>query len=208
MNHIPDPQNPSNNYAKTRSRLMFVALGIIVLMVLILGFIYLGSRSNGTSDALQAEKSVKSMFSFAGSNGWYQGPTNSTSMALFSPADHAGISPCFTSAEYHKGSVNTRIEQSENRNNLEKSGATVVVSGNQKMSINTQNGTKNYTLEQYNVVPPSGRTNPILGGNELGFVPLKDGYLKIYGNCDTVDQLPSTIPALKALTFNIHALDT
>jgi hypothetical protein len=41
-----------------------------------------------------------------------------------------------------------------------------------------------------------------MGGQEFGYLQLPHGYLEIWGYCDTAEQLPATIPALKAIKFD------
>lgn len=146
------------------------------------------------------------MFSFGGAEGWHKGPTTATSMALFSPSDHSGISPCLLTAEYYVGKVNSDDLQAQNLQTLQSNNKVVAKIADVSTSIQTSEGTKNFTFHRYNVAKPAGQESPVMGGNELGFVQLKKGYLKLSGRCDTTDQLPSTLPALAALKFDATAL--
>lgn len=197
-NSTPKPEE------RARTRVLTMMICAFIFIALILGFLFLGTRKNSTAE--QTHTTASSMFSFDGAEGWHKGPATSTSMALFSPADHSGLSPCLVSAEYFKGTVNPAAEQSQNRKKLAVNGTSVTNLGDQNTVIRTAKGLKKYALTQYGVTTPDGQDNPVMGGNELGFVQLGDGYLKLVGKCDTADQLPSTIAALKALKFNVNAV--
>lgn len=139
---------------------------------------------------------VPSKFSFAGVDGWWQGATNHTSMAVFHRTDG-----CFVSGEYKSGTVNAVAEIQKSNATLSSQGYTILPIATKTLMIQTSDGPQKYDLEQFSVASPSGGSK-VMGGQEFGYLQLSDGYLYIMGYCDTPEQLPATIPALNAMTFN------
>src|SRR5690606_34172255 len=106
-----------------------------------------------------------------------------------------GTTACFTSIEYYEGLVDVEARIAEGEATLAWGGNTVTPLGTQEMSLRTLDGDKIYQLHQYKI-DSSGM--PIKGGHSIGYLQLNGGYIKIYANCDTADDLPSAIPALQA----------
>jgi hypothetical protein len=50
------------------------------------------------------------------------------------------------------------------------------------------------------VTAPAG-THPAYGGEEVGYLKLANGYIKIMGYRDTPNELPAAFPALEAIKF-------
>lgn len=149
-------------------------------------------------------ESTASIFEFMGADGWYQGPSNATSMALFSDANADGISSCFTSAEYYPGTVDVVAQLQKNTQHLSGSGYQVLSLGAKSLTIQTSAGDKQFVLHQSKVVA-SEQAGKIMSGNALGFLQLSNGYLKIYGNCRSADELSSIFPALES--YKLHKSD-
>jgi hypothetical protein len=142
---------------------------------------------------------VKSKFSSTGAEGWWQGATNKTSMALFQSTHD-----CFVSAEYKVGTVNAAGELQKTQSNMTKDGYVVSSVSTQSLTLQTTSGTRQYELQESNVVTPTnmGTQNKVQGGQEFGYVQLSNGYVKIMGYCNTANELPATIPALQSIKFN------
>lgn len=140
---------------------------------------------------------VPSQFSFAGAGGWWQGATNHTSMAVF----HRVEDGCFVSAQHKSGAVNGTAEIQKANATLSSQGYIVLPASTQTLMLQTNDGPRQYDLVQSSVTSPSG-VSKVMGGQEFGYLQLADGYLYIMGYCDTAAELPATIPALQAITFD------
>jgi hypothetical protein len=138
---------------------------------------------------------VPSEFSFSGVIGWWQGATNKTSMALFHNAED-----CFVSVEHKSGTVDIPTELQKEKTVLATGGYIVTLASIQKLTLTTNTDSQPYNLYQYSVTTPPG-ANKVEGGEELGYLQLSNGYIKAMGYCDTVNELPPTIPALQAIKF-------
>ncbi len=138
-----------------------------------------------------------SKFSFLGSSGWTQGPTNRTSLALFK-IDHE----CFTSVEYKSGIVNANDELHKTETSLAGSGYIVSKGVTIPATIKTTTGTINYDLHQYSV-SGTGNGGQLYGGQEFSYIPMDSGFIKVQGYCDASEQLPSTISSLQAIKFDV-----
>lgn len=138
-------------------------------------------------------KPVQSEFLFTGAAGWYKGPSNQTSMALFSD-DHS----CFTSIEHKSGAVNVATMLQKQQSDLASSGATMAPDTTLKTTVQTSTGNLPYVLHQFRL---SGGEQ-LMQGLQLGYIQLSNGYLEIQGHCNTASQLPSTIPALRAYKYS------
>jgi len=158
----------------------------------------------GTHDTTAPTKPVTgaatpSEFTFTGAAGWYKGPTNKTSMALFSDdQDHS----CFTSIEHKTGTVNVTAKLQNQHDDLSASGGTMTPVDTPTATIVTKTGTQQYELHQFSLT--GGSDAQLMGGLELGYLQLAagEGYLVMQGHCNTADQLPTTIPALQAYRFS------
>ena len=118
-------------------------------------------------------------------------------MALF----HSIRDSCFTSVEHKSGTVDAAAELQKTQASLTSEGYTVTPGSAQTLTMQTNTGLQQYELQQSSITTPTG-ANKILGGQEFGYLQLSNGYLKIMGNCETADELPSTIPALRAIKFD------
>lgn len=151
------------------------------------------ASAGSVSTAEKSHQSGKSLFSFTGAEGWWQGATNETSMALFEKEKG-----CFTSVQYKTGIVDIATEL-EKEQDIQLSGDyTVTPSGTQTLTMQTSSGLQKYELHQFAVTTPNGALK-VKGAQEFGYIQLSDGYIKIMGYCDTPDELPSTVKALQAV---------
>lgn len=171
---------------------------LIVLILAVLAFVVLSTRDNSVASSAPQEvsstKPTESMFSFIGASGWRQGPTNETSMALFHGHD------CFTSVEYKIGTVDVTAELDKIQSNLKSMDYVSESTATLTTTLRFGAGQEQYQLHQYSVTG-TGSAGPVKGGQEFGYLQLTNGYLKIEGYCDTVGQLPVTIPALQAIIY-------
>lgn len=178
---------------------------IIALISMVVAFAGVGgvtfalyNNSQNETEA-QTKGSGKPLFSFQGAPGWWRGATNETSMAVF---DDNNAQDCFISAEYATGTVDAATEMSKISDNLTNEGYVVIPASTQTLDLQTSSKQPlRYELQQSSVVTPPG-SEKLKGGQEFGYIQLKDGYIKIMGYCDEPDQLPNTIPALKAIKFD------
>lgn len=136
-------------------------------------------------------------FSFTSTPDWRQGPTNETSMALFSKARTDGTSACFTSAELKSGDVDVNAEMDELQKNLSYTGGRATLSISTPSVLRTSQGDKPYELRKYKIDGGNGSKNA-MKGLAVGYVQLKDSYIKLSGHCETSDDLSSIAPALQS----------
>lgn len=122
-------------------------------------------------------------------------------MALFSDAADDGTSQCFTSAEYYTGANDIESLHAQSSSELSGDGRTVTALGAEPMLLQTSSGTKPYMLHQYDIDTTSG-AHEQMGGHAIGYIPLTDGYIKIYANCNHAYQLSTTTAALEAYRFD------
>lgn len=173
----------------------FILLAGLALVVILKGQ---SSRIEATAPPA-THQSLKSQFSFQSVDGWRQGPSNETSMALFHKADDG----CFVSVEYKKGTLDATAELQKILDSHKNSGYTISTDEIVPMSMLTNAGQKEYQLHKY-LIDSNGATaeSKLMGGNAFGYVALSNGYIEIEGYCNTVEQLTVAIPALQALKFN------
>ena len=160
-------------------------------------------RNTSTHAVAEAKKSAsvsQPKFSFTGAAGWRKGPSNDVSMALFGNERADRTSACFTSIEYKSGTVNVQSELQEMVDGF-KSQGTMLERAPVPSILHSAKGDKQYDLHQFNAVSANKEVR-VMGGVEVGYVQLDTGYVKISGNCETFDELPSTIPALQGYKLN------
>ena len=92
-----------------------------------------------SSSRKAAPQETKRMFSFTGATGWRQGPTNETSMALFGNERKDKTSACFTSIEYHHGTIDVQSEVQKMTEDSNSLGNTITEIATQPLSLNTVN---------------------------------------------------------------------
>lgn len=170
----------------------------LIPIIVSAGIFYVFHSNRQTVADLSDNKEQQSMFSFAGADGWWQGATNETSMALF---DQDEVASCFTSVEYKNGNIDDITEIKKVNDSLVGEGYIVENLGAKHMDMQTYAGKKKYILHQSAVRTPQGKA-VLKGGQEFGYLQLEEGYIKIMGYCDTVEELPKTLPALEAVWLN------
>lgn len=174
---------------------MIMAAAVALALVSVGGLFALRSDSQALADS--GKTSVeKSTFSFNGTNGWRKGPTNGASLALFSD-DHS----CFTSIERKHGVVDVAMELQKIQDGLASNGYTSTPNAIVSATLATDTGSQQYQLHQYAVSSVKSGVQ-LYGGQEFGYVPFSNGYLFVQGNCNTTNELPTTLPALQAIKFD------
>lgn len=148
-----------------------------------------------TSTAEKSRGPGKSLFSFTGVEGWWQGATSKTSMALFEKEKG-----CFTSVEYKAGTVDADAELEKEREIHIKDGRTVTSLGTQVLTMQVSSGPQKYELHQSAIATPPGALK-VKGAQEFGYLQLSGGYIKIMGYCDVFNDLPATVAALQAIKY-------
>lgn len=181
----------------TSKRTILIISAFIIVMATAIVIVTKHGAAKATPSAKPAlATAVKSQFSFTGVSDWTQGATRMTDMALFHKYD------CFTSIQHKTGAIVTDKEQRQKiRERLIADGNTVVAVATPTVTLQTKTGQLSYELQQFNMTPPAGGEK-IKSGLESGYIQLSDSYLYIEGNCDTAEQLASTIPALQAIKFD------
>ena len=151
---------------------------------------------------VQKPVAEQSMFEFTGAEGWRKGPTNATSMALFSPTNDDGTSECFTSIEYKTGIIDVPAELEKQQTSVASSGATISPINTQATFIGTNAGQKPYETHYYTI---RGGDEQLMGGLGLGYLQFSKGFVEVESHCNTAEQLPSTVPAVQAYSINTTA---
>jgi len=189
-----------NKNTKTRNTKLKITLLVALLVVIgIAGVTLFRANSYAAIENKTTEQESKSLFSFTGATDWRQGPSNETSMALFGKARANSTSACFVSAEYKPGIVDIAAALQEQQDFFKVTGGTMTQIATVTNTLQTSDGEKQYELRQYTV---DGGNEKVMGGLELGYLQLKDGYIKLDGHCETVEELVTTIPALQAYKLN------
>lgn len=175
-------------------------LGIFIALVVAASAVVLyHGHPKQSAAASKSSAAAQSPFAFAAAQAlaWRKGPSNATSLAIF----HNGTDGCFASMEYRPGTINAEAALQATQASLASSGYTSQPSAILNVTLQTGAGLQQYQLHQY-TVSGTGSSGQTMGGQEFGYVQLSDGYLKIESYCNTPDQLPATIPALQAMSFN------
>jgi len=179
-----------------RRAVVIAGLGIALIIAGVIGVVLFRDKTKASTDLSNNQQS-EPMFSFAGADGWRQGPSNETSMALFGPSRADGTSACFTSAEYKTGTVDIDTELSKQAKNVAHA---VTLKNTLESTITAVSGAIKYDLYQYGITDES--SEPLMKGLELGYVQLVGGYVEIEGHCNEFEELTTTLPALAAYRLN------
>lgn len=186
---------------KTNKRQLLAFALVTILMISIAGLTIAYLNSNLASQPSDSQPKAKPMFSFSGADGWRQGPSNQTSMALFGPSRKDGTSACFTSIEFKPGRVDIKLKLAEHAKSLAKSGGSsteIAKTTNRLTMIGTA---VRYQFHQFRL---SGVDN-IKQGLGLGYIQLANGHVEVMASCDKAQEITATIPALQAYKFNPSA---
>lgn len=177
------------------------AAGVILLALIGAGVWWLTLRDN-TPIETTTEPAQAPLFTFTETVDWSKGPGNKTSQVLFGKKDDLGMSSCFVSVEYQEDVIDIESKLQENQDILSKNHQVATLE-TKELTMKTPEGEKPYSLHQSKITSADGsydKTGP-KGGNQLGFIQLTDGYIKVLGNCDTAEELPETIAALNSVTM-------
>ena len=160
-----------------------------VVLVAIAGvatYTYFNNSANAATPNTEAP--IESMFYFDNSKtpDWQQGASNETSMAVFKMDT---TSSCFLSAEYYQRELAVDKELDDVQSAITSIDNTVSQVGEKNRSFN---GTP-YVLHLLDVIPGA---HPPKTGLAYGFIPHKNGFIKLYSICDRPDQRESTYGAL------------
>jgi hypothetical protein len=181
----------------------FIVAGLLAAIIATTGTggtifaLHNNTASPQTAAETRDNKAVDSMFSFSDSQGWWQGVTTKKSMVVF---DNNKTHACFVMFEYVPGTVNADTEISKIDNVLIKENYTITPLNSLELDMQVNSRPLQYELRQSAVTTPLG-SSKVKGGQAFGYVQLTSGYVKIAGYCDTPEQLPSIVTALKAVTF-------
>lgn len=165
---------------------------LVIIAVIVIAAVFDMNRTSPIAST------SRSMFTFTEAPLWAQGPTGRKSMTLFHDS-HA----CFILINYKPGHVSVADNLRKVHKNLVHDGYTVTTGSIKTLAIQTSAGKRSFKLHQLSVSANSGSQKmKVAGGQELGFIQLHKGYIKIEGYCDSAAQLPATIPALQAIQFH------
>ena len=178
---------------KKRHPILFTLLSIAIVIItaaITTTLLYFFMPQNNNQS-----KETNSVFSFTGTPDWRQGPTNETSMALFGPRDDDQTSACFVSIQYKDGTVDIQKELKKQQDMFTSDGGSMTQIAVTPVTLPTVRGAESYDLYQYDIVSPDTQ---ILHGLALGYIQLRDNYVKVDAHCETAVELTTAIPALQA----------
>lgn len=185
------------NTNKRKVNLSLMALAA-VLTVGVLAAVSVNFKKTGASPKISNKVTItKSIFVFDGTKapGWRQGPTNGTSMALFSDDRN-----CFVSIQQKDGALDEIKELKSTQESLGSGGYQVSNLGGVAVSLSSSSKNINYQLHQYEVTG-SGSAGQLYRGQEIGYIALGENYLRVEGYCNLASQLPATMPAIHAINY-------
>ncbi len=186
-----------HNNTNTKKNLIIIA--IVAVAVVAGSVLIMNSKSNAESQSAgnNEESLPKSVFAFDtnSAEGWRKGPSNATSLALFS-----NNRECFVSVEQKDGTIDMESRLEKTQVDLEKDGYTRQSTGTVEVAMQVNGDSESYKLHKYDVAG-DGDAGKLYGGQEFGYVQLADGYIAVQGYCDKAEQLPATIPALQAISY-------
>jgi hypothetical protein len=158
------------------------------------------SDSGSQTPQLSQKTSGNPQFTFdtAAAPGWYQGPVDKVSMALFSEDRESG---CWASIEVRPGSVDAVTELNKIQNSLVSGGNTVTTDGTIPLTLQTTTEKIPYELHKYTVTGDGSVSKPY-GAQEFAYFALGQGHAKVQGYCNTADKLQTITPALQAVKFD------
>ena len=176
-------------------------VGAALVVVAIIGvssaFLLKDSADAAASNKKQiVAKATPSQFSFAGTANWHKGPTNQTSMALFSDNGE-----CFASIEHKSGTIDVTSAIKKQETGLQSSGGSMTATADVTATIKVNNTSQQYELHQFSL-SSSASSQKLMGGLGLGFIQLSDGYLEVQEHCNTADELSTVLPAVQAYEFD------
>ncbi len=187
-----------HNDTNTKRNLIIIA--IVAVVVVACSIFIISSKGNAESQSAgnNKESQPQSVFAFDtnSAEGWRQGPTNGTSLALFS-----NNRECFVSVEQkNDGTIDLESRLEKTQADLEKDGYTRQTNGEVTATMMIDGASQSYTLHKYEVSGDGG-AGKLYGGQEFGYIQLVDSYVAVQGYCDEVEQLPDTLPALQSISY-------
>lgn len=183
-------------FVQTRYTIVSLASLVVVFAIAVFAF------QHKNTDAAPSTKpsvgaAVPSQFAFAGAIGWWQGATNKTSVAVFH-----NTQDCFVSVQHNTGTIEAEQAKVQSASNtLINQGYSVTPINKLTLAFRTNEGVKQYQLDQSSVASQPGASK-VEGGQEFAYLPLANGHIYIEGYCDTPAELSATIPVLQAFNFD------
>lgn len=109
---------------------------------------------------------------------------------------------CFVSAFYNERKVEPEQEVAKYIEHNKSFGTMVIQeAGVKTLTMNTPDGSKEYTLHYYDYQNKSGET--IKHGNAIGYISLTNGHIDIRSVCSETNQLNETLPILSAIRLEV-----
>lgn len=131
--------------------------------------------------------------------GW----TSPNGALSFSPKDEQGDFDCFNLIYFDQDSSSADSLLEDTINLLQKSFAVQNKTITNSTLTTTTNRKIPYKLMTFELI---GSTTGFQGvgyaGNALGYIPVDQGHIVVKGFCKTLDQIPTTLKAIKAFRYN------
>lgn len=185
-------------YKLTKSKYYLIASFAVIAVTLVATFSVITAHNTRAESPTRVEPPVASVFSFETAKipDWRGGPGGKTDFVIFAN-DHS----CFSSIQYHQGTVEAAIEkQKEQDAFLTKGGYTRTPTGVATITISTDATPQSMQVQQY-AVSGNGAAGQLYGGQAFGYTQLDKGYLYLQTYCNTADQLPGALNAAQGLRY-------
>ena len=204
---------------KNKKNILTIVAALAVLFILgVIGFKLIPQT--------QTEETTSNSYSFTfdttASPGWWAPGGYTTTQADIDSPDRTDDEPlpiasinafqgeqgkttsgCFVMAFSQKGTVDIAAQIKDRKEALvlgQEKSASVDAVGEAQLKLETPEGSKEYTLYQYDL--NLGENAQVQRGNGFGFVQLKDIYVEVRAICPTADMLASSHVGLSAIRLN------
>lgn len=197
--HLYMIQKPNSAQLKRSKYYLLIPVFAVIAFMTIGGVLFTkhdNVKASTTPAAKPSSQQSKFTFNSSMAPNWRQGPTNQTSLALFSN-DHS----CFLSFQYKDGTIVAADALQQTQDSLSKDGYKSIGIKTLDTSIQSSTSTEQYELHQYSVTG-SGSAGQVYGGQEFGYLTLPNNHVFVQGNCNTAEQLLTTIEALQAVKLD------
>lgn len=188
-----------NHVKKPKIAIPMATVAVVVLGIA--GYFLLRGQPVNLSDL----KAVKPNFylTFATTKGWWQGQPVDTpadapkNLSVFMGDKPNDTAPCFVTAKYNSGTVNSTSELESRQQEISKDSPdkyTFSELGTTDTSMNTPEGTKQYKLKQFTVAHDKETAGAL-----FGYLQLADGYIATEAWCKDPSKLSETLVAIESI---------
>ena len=205
--------------AKNKKKIIITMTAFAALFILgAIGYLLITPKKTEQAST----KSYSFTFDTAASPGWWAPGGYTTTQADIDNPDRIDTEPlpiasinafqgeqgktsggCFVMAFSQKGTIDIAAQIKDRKEALilgQENTASVNAAGEAPLTLETPEGSKKYTLYQYDL--NLGENAQVQRGNGFGFIQLNDIYVEVRAICPTADMLASTHVGLSAIRLN------